>query len=82
MGEETLNLINSTVRSLDRSLKCFDTAKKTATDALKNATMAYNVSKEAKEVRMYTVGVGLLPLQTSSHFGLDIEDLKHIYSQK
>lgn len=52
VGEETIQLINNTIESVDEGLTCFSAAKRVAQNASDTARMAHNVSREARRVRV------------------------------
>jgi len=55
IGEETLQLINKTISSVDQGLQCFNDSKKTAEEAVVRAHKAYNMTVEAEQVKCYSI---------------------------
>ena len=47
--------INKTLDDIEEGLNCFDTAKTDAQNASHTAEMAFNISKQAKEVSILRV---------------------------
>ena len=54
-GESLLTKINKTLDDIEEGLNCFDTAKTDALNASHTAEMAFNISKQAKEVSILRV---------------------------